>query len=647
MADTRPPPKTMHIPTELTDEIIDLALDNSPTAHADARNLSLSHHQFRMRAQAVLIADINISHRSHRRNPIWFFTHSPHLIPYVRTIRILGDKDQWEDQFPAIITMLTTGEGRATKIVLENVSIRQLIEVEANWEAFVDATISDCLFTFSHCFQWLKELSNLQTLTFPREHPSICCQDPSTSIPTPIPRLINFTYHPDANPINIMGDDRFSVCASGLCHSLSHLQITANKSNIKGVNTVLLICQTTLESLELRIMGCNILTSINVDIAIVQSSTRPSDWEDFFDVIRDRHSFPTLETCSIHLRCSCNAYTYLYTHLSTTERIIQNLINSTSHAGAPRMFGNVSFNVGGKEVKHTAIHLFSVRDGMMELKKEERTGHAFRLPSSTTITNGPQLYPGAMSSNKASTRTRKNPRPHNSTSSGILVMEHGAFIPPKSKKQRQKARACSRCKDVIVISSDEDEQPVDKKPGPPSELEGVLKKLREETSAAKDAQEKAEHTLEHYEEELDELREEALQETGNAYEAQEQAEQKLAECEKELKEMREGGSQRKVTRKDASEIENDATCTQYIAKQSICIHSWFTTIRNEHWQEDYGFHYRGPAYNCPTCRKPVTTQPVEVYKLKSIVEKVAATQGERNEGGSQSGDPWSTFFPPR
>ncbi|KAK0431614.1 hypothetical protein EV421DRAFT_1911707 [Armillaria borealis] len=379
MADTRSPPKTMHIPTELTDEIIDLVLDNSPMVHADAGNLSLSHHQFRMRAQAVLIADINISHRSHRRNPIQFFTHSPHLIPYMRMIRIISDKDQWEDQFPAIITMLTTGKGHATKIVLENVSICQLLEVEANWEAFVDATISDCLFTFSHCFQWLKELSNLQTLTFPHEDPSICCQDPSTSIPTPIPRLINFTYHPDANPINIMADDRFSVCASALCHSLSHLQITANKSNIKGVNAVLLICQTTLESLELCIMGwplncslpCfflrgytslqsltftttehytaritssldslavgNILTSINVDIAIVQSSTRPSDWEDFFDVIRDRHSFPTLEKCSIHLRCACNAYTYLYTHLSTTECIIQNLINSTSHAGTPRV----------------------------------------------------------------------------------------------------------------------------------------------------------------------------------------------------------------------------------------------------------------------------------------------------------------------
>ncbi|KAK0448209.1 hypothetical protein EV421DRAFT_1900852 [Armillaria borealis] len=366
MADTRSPPKTMHIPTELTDEIINLALDNSPTAHADAGNLSLSHHQFRMRAQAVLIADINISHWSHRRNPIRFFTHSPHLIPYVHTIRIISDKDQWEDQFPAIITMLTTGEGHITKIVLENVSI-----------PFVDVTISNCLFTFSHCFQWLKELSNLQTLTFPREDPSICCQDPSTSIPMPIPCLINFTYHPDANPINIMADDRFSVCTSGLCHSLSHLQITVNKSNIKGVNAVLLICQMTLESLELRIMGwplnhslpCfflrgytslqsltftatehytaritssldslavgNILTSINMDIVIIQSSTRP--WEDFFDVIRDRHSFPTLEKCSIHLCCACNMYTYLYTHLSTTERIIQNLINSTSHAGAPQV----------------------------------------------------------------------------------------------------------------------------------------------------------------------------------------------------------------------------------------------------------------------------------------------------------------------
>ncbi|KAK0431615.1 hypothetical protein EV421DRAFT_1911708 [Armillaria borealis] len=265
-----------------------------------------------------------------------------------------------------------------------------------------------------------------------------------------------------------------------------------------------------------------------------------------------------------------------------------------------------------------------------------------------------------MSSNKASTHTRKNTRPHNSTPSGILVMEHGAFIPPKSKKQQQKARARSRSQDVIIISSDEDEQPVDKKPGQPSELEGVLKRLREyqETSAAKDAQEKAEHKLERYKEELEELHEESLQETGNTYEAQEQAEQKLAEWEKELKEMHEGASRRTV---DASEIEDDATCEicttimwcPFILPQcghvlcQICIHSWFTTIHNKHWQEDYGFHYRAPAYNCPTCQKPVTTRPVEVYKLKSIVEKVATMQGERNGEGSQSGDPWSTFFPPR
>ncbi|KAK0448210.1 hypothetical protein EV421DRAFT_1733341 [Armillaria borealis] len=254
-----------------------------------------------------------------------------------------------------------------------------------------------------------------------------------------------------------------------------------------------------------------------------------------------------------------------------------------------------------------------------------------------------------MSSNKASTRTCKNTWPRNSTPLGILVMEHGAFIPPKSKKQQQKAHARSCSQDVIVISSDEDEQPVDKKPGQPLELEGVLKRLREyqETSAAKDTQEKAEHKLERYEEELEELHKESLQETSNTYEAQEQAEQKLAECKKELKEMCKGASRHTVTRKDASEIEDNATCTQYIANQSICIHSWFTAIRNEHWQEDYGFHYRAPMYNCPTCRKPVTTWLVEVYKLKSIVEKVAAMQGERNGEGSQSGDPWSTFFLPR
>ncbi|KAK0431156.1 hypothetical protein EV421DRAFT_1743363 [Armillaria borealis] len=314
----------MHIPTELTDEIIDLALDNSPTVHADARNLSLSHHQFWMHVQAMLIADINISHWSHCRNPIRFFTHSPHLIPYVRTIHILGDKDQWEDQFPAIITMLTTGEGHATNIVLENVSIRQLIEVKANWEAFVDATISNCLFTFSHCFQWLKELSNLQTLTFPHEHPSICCQDPSTSIPMPIPHLVNFTYHPDANPINIMGDDRFSVCTSGLCHSLSHLQITANKSNIKGVNAVLLICQMTLESLELRIMGSHWIHSPYATFSLPLMWTSRSSNHPHIPLIgrtsstslgTDIHSLPWRHALSIYAALVTHTPTFTLTYL--------------------------------------------------------------------------------------------------------------------------------------------------------------------------------------------------------------------------------------------------------------------------------------------------------------------------------------------
>lgn len=131
-----PPTCHVHIPVELSDVIIDYALDDSPTAHVDAQSISLSHPQLRTCAQGVLVEDIYISHRTRRRNPLRFFTHAPHLILYVHTICLCGDKDQWQDQFPMIITMLSRGEGWTTRIVLEHVTIRELLEVGANWEPF-------------------------------------------------------------------------------------------------------------------------------------------------------------------------------------------------------------------------------------------------------------------------------------------------------------------------------------------------------------------------------------------------------------------------------------------------------------------------------------------------------------------------------
>ncbi|SJL12738.1 uncharacterized protein ARMOST_16169 [Armillaria ostoyae] len=379
MSGVHPPTKSLRIPLELSDKIIDYALEGSPTVHTDAASLSLSHPQFQHRAQGVLIADIHISHRSRCRNPIRFFAHSPHLIPYVRTIRLRNDKDQWQDQFPVIITMLTTGEGHAKKIILEHVTVRELLEVGANWEPFLDATLSDCVFTFSHCFQWIKELQNLRTLTFSREHPSTCCQDLGTIESTPLPFLDTLMYHPEASSINISVDKRFFGCVSGMCQRLRCLEITASESDINGVHGILDAGRATLESLKLRIMGwpsnrippcfllrgCsslqslsfdvdegytarmtssldtlgvnNVLASIHIDMTIVRFYTRPCEWEEFFDVIWDRRGFLMLETCLIRLRCFCNTHNYLSTHSSTTEHTIQTLINRHVRAGDPQI----------------------------------------------------------------------------------------------------------------------------------------------------------------------------------------------------------------------------------------------------------------------------------------------------------------------
>ncbi|PBL03897.1 hypothetical protein ARMGADRAFT_1070389 [Armillaria gallica] len=255
MSDARPLTKNIHIPTELIDKIINLKIENSPMAHADAESLSVSHPQFQDRAQAVLIADIYISHCYYCHHPIRFFTHASHLIRHVHMIHILGDKDQWEDQFPVIITMLTTGERCATKIVLEKVDIGDLLALRTNWENFMDTTISDSVFIFNQCLQWVKELRNLQSLTFTWDHPNICQQDVVHSIPSLLPPLDALVYHPESGIVNILVNERFSACIYGLCRRLSSLQITTSSSNISGVNMTLLVCQTTLESLDIHIMG--------------------------------------------------------------------------------------------------------------------------------------------------------------------------------------------------------------------------------------------------------------------------------------------------------------------------------------------------------------------------------------------------------
>ncbi len=180
-------------------------------------------------------------------------------------IRLCGDKDQWQDQFPMIITMLLRGEGRTTQIVLEHVTICELLEVGANWEPFLDAMISDCILSFTYCFQWIKELRNLKTLTFPCKHPSLCCRDVAPVLLTPIPCLDVFSYHPEASTINVLTDGGFTNCVNVLCHKPHQLDITTSESDINGVYEILNICKNTLEHLELCVIGCeHMYNNINV-----------------------------------------------------------------------------------------------------------------------------------------------------------------------------------------------------------------------------------------------------------------------------------------------------------------------------------------------------------------------------------------------
>ena len=211
MFSDHPPMSSLPIPVKLSDAIIDYALESSPTAHMDAKSLSLMHPQLWQHAQGSLVANVHISYHRQHRNPIRFFTHAPHLIPYVHIIHLSNDKAQWQDQFPAIITMLTTGEGNAKKIILKHITMQDLLEVGANWEPFLDATICDCLFTFTDCFQWIKELRNLKTLTFSCKHPSACIRDLAPIAVAPLLAINTLMCHPEASCINIVMDKDFGT----------------------------------------------------------------------------------------------------------------------------------------------------------------------------------------------------------------------------------------------------------------------------------------------------------------------------------------------------------------------------------------------------------------------------------------------------
>ncbi|PBK83623.1 hypothetical protein ARMGADRAFT_1089240 [Armillaria gallica] len=158
---------------------------------------------------------------------------------------------------------------------------------------------------------------------------------------------------------------------------------------------------------------------------------------------------------------------------------------------------------------------------------------------------------------KAPNRSCKKTHHHNTPLDNILIMKNEAFVPSKSSRQREKAYVRSPLKEIIVISSDKDEQPGHDNSRKILELEHTVQNLMKETQIAKDAQELAEKVLACVEEELDDIREEALQETSNTIQAQEEAEKKLADCEGELEEIRDKSGEPKI---ETSQLEPDATC---------------------------------------------------------------------------------------
>ncbi len=116
-----------------------------------------------------------------------------------------------------------------------------------------------------------------------------------------------------------------------------------------------------------------------------------------------------------------------------------------------------------------------------------------------------------------------------------------------------------------------------------------------------------------------------------------------------------------------------------------CINKWFGTALAQHYEEHPSFtwgwpievpdkvremflqgpieHYPlavmyeqfnagtgAPAFSCPTCCKLVKHRPVEVYKMKSVIENVAFSKGDimpqwQRPGRHAWESLWDRYFP--
>ncbi|KAK0445072.1 hypothetical protein EV421DRAFT_1734786 [Armillaria borealis] len=208
-------------------------------------------------------------------------------------------------------------------------------------------------------------------------------------------------------------------------------------------------------------------------------------------------------------------------------------------------------------------------------------------------------------------------------SQSVIIIKNDMPVRFYSNERRTKRKPVLPSGDVIVISSDEEEEPRTKKIKKLLKLEGEVKTLKKENIKAKQAQQKAEEQLARYEEEIQEIR------------------MSKADC----------------PTVDISELDHDVTCEilcGHIYCQE-CIETWFSKTLENHWHDNPGYRY-GPVHTCPACRKPVMNCPAEVYKMKSIVRAVAAAQGESSlrRGANKRGDanlpggpdPWDPYFLP-
>lgn len=69
-----------------------------------------------------------------------------------------------------------------------------------------------------------------------------------------------------------------------------------------------------------------------------------------------------------------------------------------------------------------------------------------------------------------------------------------------------------------------------------------------------------------------------------------------------------------------------------------CLEDWFQVIT-----ESYVGKHDGPMFSCPMCSDPVTKPPVEVIKMKFVVQIVAAALGHLDPRNNNP-DPRSIFF---